>query len=97
MNLRPLARDQDCQIRIPGVCNGDTATTVLAHYRMAGLCGIASKPNDLLGADACDCCHAAVDGRTKTQFSRDELRLMFAEGVMRTIDARMKFLKVVKQ
>jgi hypothetical protein len=30
-------------------------------------------------------CHSAVDGRTKTEFSRDELRLMHAEGAFRTI------------
>ena len=96
MNLRNLARGQQCRIRIPGICTHNPAQTVLAHYRIGGLCGTGMKPHDLIGADACAACHDAVDGRRATQFSRDELRLMHAEGVMRTISARMESLKVVK-
>ncbi|HBB1356564.1 nuclease domain-containing protein, partial [Escherichia coli] len=38
-NLRKEARNRECQVRIYGVCNGNPETTVLAHYRMAGICG----------------------------------------------------------
>ena len=86
MNLRKLAKGRDCMIRIDGICNFNPETTVLAHYRMAGLCGIGNKPNNLQGSWACSACHDACDGRTKTAYSRDELRLMHLEGVMRTID-----------
>lgn len=89
MNLRRSARGQPCQIRIPGVCNGDPATTVLAHYRLAGTCGVGLKPPDWQGAHACSACHDAVDGRSRTGFTREELRLMHAEGVMRTMQARL--------
>ncbi|CAK9889185.1 DUF1364 domain-containing protein [Pseudomonas fluorescens] len=84
--LTKAARGRECQVRIPGVCNGDPNTTVLAHYRMAGTCGVGMKPNDLQGAHACSACHDACDGRSKTMFSRDELRFMHLEGVVRTLD-----------
>lgn len=84
--LRDSARGRECQVRIPGVCCGDPDTTVLAHYRMAGLCGVGGKPVDLVGAWTCRTCHDACDGRMKTEYTRDELRLMHLEGVMRTID-----------
>ena len=89
---RQAARGQDCMIRLPGICNGNPETVVLAHYRLSGLCGIGSKPNDLLGAWACSCCHDACDRRTHKDLDRDYVRLCHAEGVMRTIDAleRMK-------
>lgn len=86
--LRKLARGRECQVRIPGVCNGDPATTVLAHYRLAGYCGTGMKPDDLaFGAHACMACHDAADGRVRTNFTHDELRLFHAEGVMRTFAA----------
>lgn len=81
--LTKAARGRECQVRIPGVCNGNPETTVLAHYRMAGTCGVGFKPNDLQGAWACAACHDACDGRSKT-ISRAEARQYHAEGVMRT-------------
>lgn len=85
--LTKAARGRDCQIRVPGVCNGDAETTVLAHFRLIGTrCGTGLKPHDLQAAWACSACHDAVDARSKTEFSRDELRVMHMEGVVRTID-----------
>lgn len=81
--LTKAARGRECQVRIPGVCNGNPETTVLAHYRMAGTCGVGSKPNDLQGAWACSACHDACDGRRR-DIGRDEARQYHAEGVMRT-------------
>jgi hypothetical protein len=78
-------------VRIPGVCNGDPATTVLAHYRLPGTCGVGMKPPDLLGAWACSACHDEVDRRTRHYtLSPDELKAAFAEGVMRTQAALIK-------
>ena len=73
-----------CQVRVPGHCNGDEATSILAHYRLAGYAGIGLKPSDDMAAISCSTCHDAIDGRIKTAYSRTELRLMHAEGVMRT-------------
>ncbi|MCY1297302.1 putative nuclease YbcO [compost metagenome] len=92
--LTKAARGRECQVRIPGICNGNPETTVLAHYRLAGTCGTSMKPNDLQGAWACSACHDACDGRAKTEYSHDELRLMHAEGVVRTIDILVREGKV---
>ncbi|WP_175649462.1 DUF1364 domain-containing protein [Pseudomonas sp. Marseille-P9899] len=81
--LTKAARGRECQVRIPGVCNGNPDTTVLAHYRLSGTCGVGSKPNDLQGAWACSTCHDAIDGRSRA-VTRDEARQLHAEGVMRT-------------
>ncbi|WP_260523966.1 DUF1364 domain-containing protein [Serratia sp. PL7] len=85
-NLKEEAKGRDCQIRIPGVCNFNPYTTVLAHYRMAGTCGTGIKPDDAQGAWSCSSCHDLIDGRKKTtDYTHDELRLMHAEGVLRTL------------
>lgn len=83
--LTKAARGRECQVRIPGICNGNPETTVLAHYRLAGTCGVGSKPSDLQGAWACSACHDAIDGRSRA-VTRDEARQLHAEGVMRTQD-----------
>ena len=88
MKLRAEARGRDCLVRIPGVCNRDASTTVLAHFRLAGTCGAGIKPHDLAGAWCCSACHDEIDGRTHfTGWARDVLRLHHAEGVFRTIAA----------
>ncbi|EON5870362.1 DUF1364 domain-containing protein [Escherichia coli] len=82
-NLRKEARGRECQVRIYGVCNGNPETTVLAHYRMAGICGTGMKPDDLIGAWACSDCHAEIDRRTMILDNKDA-RLYHLEGVIRT-------------
>lgn len=80
--LRKEARGRDCQIRIPGFCNFNSETTVLTHYRMAGTCGTGIKPDDVQAAWGCSACHDACDGRTKTEFSREELRLFRTQAIL---------------
>lgn len=79
MNLRKLARGRECQVRLPGVCNGNPETTILAHYRLAGISGIGMKSPDLIGAWACSDCHYTVDN-----VKGDDVRLAHAEGCFRT-------------
>lgn len=84
-NLREAARGRECTVRIPGYCNHNPDTSCLAHYRLAGTCGTACKPDDEQGAIACNVCHDIVDSRKRIkEFSREEIRLMHAEGVFRT-------------
>lgn len=83
--LTKLARGRECLVRLPGICNHNPETTILAHYRLSGLCGVGLKPPDFLGAHCCSACHSACDGATRTQFTYGELRLALAEGVMRTL------------
>lgn len=87
IDLRKQARGRECTVHIPGHCNFNPETSVLAHYRLAGTCGAACKPDDMQGAIACDGCHGVIDGRVKTkEYSYEELRLMHAEGVFRTLE-----------
>ena len=81
VNYRKEARGRECQIRVDGVCEGNSDTTVLCHLPGAG---IARKQNDIHGAWGDDACHAAVDGRIKTGHSRQTLKLWHLEGVIRT-------------
>jgi hypothetical protein len=84
--LRKEARGRGCTVRIPGVCNFNSETTVLAHIRVTGVSGMGLKSPDLLGAWACSACHDEIDGRThKSGLSRDELRLAHYDGMARTI------------
>ena len=86
--FRDTARNRPCMVRVPNICNGGGDTTVLAHYRLAGYCGTGIKPDDLaFGAWCCGPCHDAIDGRMKVGFASWQLRLMHAEGVMRTVAA----------
>lgn len=83
VDLRKLARGKPCYIRLPGYCTGGGDTTVLAHYRLAGTCGVGMKPPDVNACPACHVCHDIADGRRQTDLERDYVRLAHAEGVMR--------------
>ncbi|MCT8621059.1 DUF1364 domain-containing protein [Glaesserella parasuis] len=65
INLRKEAKGRECQVRLPGVCNFNAETSVLAHYRMAGLNGVGQKPDDIFGAWACFACHGECCRRTR--------------------------------
>ena len=88
--LRASAEGRECQIRIPGVCNGNPETTVLCHLPGGGM---GRKQPDLLGAWGCSACHDVVDGRVKVKrwalgdtspYCEQEIYVMFLEGVIRT-------------
>lgn len=80
--LRESARGQDCTVRIPGYCNYDKSTVVLAHLNGGGM---GTKKSDLFAAFACSSCHDVLDWRVKArQYTMDEIELMHREGVERT-------------
>lgn len=79
--LRESARGQECQVRIPGICNFNPETTVLAHLNGGGM---GMKQDDHHAAFCCSACHDAIDGRVKTDMSYSELKLAHLEGVIRT-------------
>ena len=58
------ARGEDCAVRIPGVCNFDSETTVYAHAPCVDK-GMGIKTPDYMawGAYACSKCHDLIDGR----------------------------------
>jgi len=74
------AKNQNCQIRIPNVCNFNIETTVFCHL---GGAGIALKSSDLHGSYGCSNCHFIVDGG-KTEHSRNKIILWFFQGMIRT-------------
>lgn len=82
---RKSARNQPCLIRLPG-CLHDAATTVLCHYSLTCYFGTGLKAPDALAAYGCANCHAIVDGRMARPdgYTRNDVRLAFAEGVFRT-------------
>jgi hypothetical protein len=82
--LRQSARGRPCMVRLIGVCNHDPSTTVLAHFRMAGISGMGLKGPDLLAAWACSACHDAIDRRAHTDIPREVVRLAHLEGMART-------------
>ena len=82
-NLRKEAKGRECTVRIPGVCNGNSDTVVIAHLRMAGLTGIGIKANDLFGAWCCSACHDAIDRRTRI-VDAEYAHTLHLEGIIRT-------------
>ncbi len=81
------AEGQNCTVRIPGVCNFNTETTVFAHLNGAGM---ARKHSDIHGAYCCSDCHDVLDGRRKTEYLISDLRLMHLESVIRTQEIMIK-------
>ena len=72
-------------MRLHGVCNHNSETVVLAHYRLAGVSGMGMKSPDIIGAWACSACHDAIDRRAHTDLERDFVRLAHLDGMVRTI------------
>lgn len=62
--IRRAARNQQCQLQILGVCNGDPATTVLCHSnQLAAGKGMGLKAPDTEACFGCSSCHDVLDGR----------------------------------
>ena len=76
--LRDSARGRDCTLRLPGVCNFNPETTVLAHLP-CGQKGMGMKGPDLIAVFACSSCHDLVDGRTAGEVAAADLLRALAE------------------
>ena len=80
--IRKSARGENCQVRIPSICNHNPETVVLAHLSGGGM---GAKRLDLHGAYCCSACHDAIDGRVAvSDIEPDTLRLWFLQGMVRT-------------
>ena len=80
--LRQSAKGQDCLVRIPGICNHDSETVVLAH--VGSNSGTGMKCSDIEAAYCCSSCHTIIDGGARSDFTRTELSLWAKEGAERT-------------
>ena len=76
--LRDSARDQDCTVRLPGTCNFDPATTVLAHIP-CGQKGMGMKGFDTVAVFACSACHDVIDGRAQGEIDWPDIPRAIAE------------------
>ncbi len=77
-----FARGKPCQIRLPGVCNGNPETSVFCHINGGGM---AMKKSDIHGAIGCSACHDAVDGRVHSPYdTHEDVQRWFLEAVIRT-------------
>lgn len=84
-DLRQLARGQHCMVRIPGVCNHNPETTVLAHIRRGNVAGAGQKPPDTCGVWACSACHDVMDSRAMSAWNPVELDSFVLEGLVRQL------------
>lgn len=92
VDLRKLAKDKPCQMRLPGICNFDSSTTVLAHVRRGGVAGFGQKPPDICGIWACSACHDAMDFRSGAKNVPSDTDIL--EGLNRTLALVSKELKL---
>jgi hypothetical protein len=77
------ARGEQCQVRIPGVCNHNPETTVLAHL---GGGGMGMKQPDCEGSYCCSDCHSVIDGQVPRPegWTKSDITLAHHEGCVRT-------------
>lgn len=81
------ARGEECQIRMPFVCNHNPETTVWCHAigQSSGK-KIGGKSHDALGAYGCSDCHDVYDRRRFVDhLTRNEIELAFHEGHQRSL------------
>ena len=96
MDLRKEAKGRECQVRIPGVCNKNPETTILAHINRKSLVGsgMGAKPDDRFGSHCCSACHDAIDGRSTVDYTSEELTILEYEGIFRTQNLLLKEGKI---
>ncbi len=83
------AKGQSCKLRIPGVCTGNTETTVAAHIR-DGHSGRSIKASDLSVVDACAGCHARFDGQADWPLSTEDWLFYALRGLQETLESRVE-------
>lgn len=79
--IRNSARGQECQVRMPGVCNRNNETVILAHVGKGA--GMGQKCDDIHATYACSACHDVIDGRVRIGDPRIN-RLYAYEAMVRT-------------
>lgn len=81
------AKGAPCTARFPGICNGNTETTVWCHLNGHAFGkGMGVKAHDILGLHACSSCHAYLDvgHGTKPVLTNEELLQCVLRGVTET-------------
>lgn len=97
--IRASARDQECTLQFPLVCNHRTDTTVLCHSnQLKDGKGMGLKAPDTRAAYGCSACHDVLDGRAPRPagMSQEQMLERFEEAVLLThqVLTRKGLLKV---
>ncbi len=93
--LRESARGQDCSLRIPGICNFNPETTVLAHLP-CGQKGVGMKSPDQMAVFSCSCCHTFIDGPRFSELSAKHILQALAETQMHWVQKGLLIVKGVR-
>ena len=80
--IKKSARGEECQVRLPSICNFNPETTIPAHVGSNG--GMGSKVSDIHIAYCCSSCHDEIDGKTLIMKNREQVELYSWHGVQRT-------------
>lgn len=67
--IRQSAKGEDCTLRLVPCSSNET--TVLCHIGRQK--GMGMKSADYMAVYGCSSCHDVIDGRVKSDFTRDEL------------------------
>jgi len=88
--IRKSAKNEQCTINLPGVCNYNSESVVWAHSnRGIDGKGMGKKANDEKGAYACYNCHATYDRQMKRPFN---MSLEYVENTFTEAMERSKLL-----
>lgn len=94
--LLSSARGEDCTLQIFPYCNQNPETTVACHIN-CGEKGIGTKSPDYFSVYGCSTCHDIIDGRRKTDLSKEELQRCTIAAIQRTMARRIDLgLMVIK-
>ena len=80
--IRKSARNEDCSVRLPSVCNFNPETTIFAH--LGNSFSAANRSNDIHGCYCCSDCHDVIDGRRKTTLAVIDLQIAKYDAMMET-------------
>jgi len=85
--LRTSARGKMCTLQIHPYCNNNSETTVLCH--LPSNSGLALKSPDYWAVYGCSSCHDVIDGRRKTDLSKEEILKCQMRGLKKTWEQMM--------
>ena len=80
--IRKSARNEDCSVRLPEICNFNSETTVFAH--LSNSFSAANRSNDIHGCYCCSACHDVIDGRRKSDFSELDILTATKDAMIET-------------
>lgn len=85
-SLRKLARGQPCRLRIPNICapGPQNESVVLCHIKRGWLGSL--KPPDIIAVTGCSACHAAIDGRQKVEYTREQMDAMILRALCEQLE-----------